>query len=160
MASNKKYLEAVETYSKQLEALAGQEVVVGIPASKNERHDDSDLTLAQIGAIHEYGAPEAGIERRSFLRVPLSMEAGNLFKQIEKDLKFSKINTSKALGRLGAGGQSVVLKAFKTQGEGTWKKLSKATERRRKKGKGSGSNKPLIDSGQLRRSITYEVRDI
>lgn len=164
MAKNEEYLAEVHNYAKQLESLSKQEVVVGIPASKNKNHvsDENNevITLAELGSIHEYGAPGAGIPQRSFLRVPLASNAKNLFKKIEKDLKFSKINTKVALGKLGANGQSVVLQAFKTQGDGKWSALKPSSISQRKKGKGSGSTKPLIDTGQLRQSITFEVRDV
>lgn len=159
MAKNEAYLKEVTKYHDQLKSLSKKEVVVGIPSSKNKSHSESTQTVAQIGATHEYGVPELRIPRRSFLRVPLTKKTKEIFKLIEKDLKVSKINITKALGRLGAKGQSVVLEAFKTQGGGSWRKLSKFTESRRKKGKGSGSNKPLIDTGQLRQSITFEVRE-
>ena len=161
MASNEKYLTEVNKFVKEMESLAGSEVVVGVPATANKVHVGADkeiISLASLGAIHEYGAPKANIPQRSFLRVPLTKNVDDLFKFIEKDLKFSKIDTSIALGRLGAKGQSVVLEAFNSQGDGTWSKLKAGTIRQRKKGKGSGSDKPLIDTGQLRQAITYEVR--
>lgn len=142
-----------------MEKLAGREVVVGIPADKNKKHDGTVTTVAELGAIHEYGAPEVGIPQRSFLRVPLASKSKELFASITKDLKFSKINTDTALGKLGARGQSVVLQAFNTQDSGKWPTLRPDTIRARKKGTGSGSDKPLIDTGQLRQSITFEVRD-
>lgn len=159
-SKNQKYLNQVAKYTKQLEELAGLEVVIGIPKSNNAIHKGSKFTVAQIGAVHEYGSPENGIPQRSFLRVPLSNNSNELFKQISKDLKFSKINSNTALGRLGSSGVSVVLEAFNSQGGGTWKELKPSTEARRKKGKGSGSNKPLIDTGQLRQKITFEVRGV
>ena len=161
MAKHKDYLKEVSKYTKELEKLAGSEVVVGIPESKNSKYeseDNTNITMAELGAIHEYGVPESGIPQRSFLRVPLQTNADKLLKTIDNDLKFSKTNTNQALGKLGAGGLSVVLEAFKSSGSGTWLKLSDKTKAKRKK-KGIGA-KPLIDTGQLRQSITFEVRDV
>jgi len=160
LANNEAYLKEIDKYTKELESLSGQEVVVGIPASKNKNHDGEVTTLAELGAIHEYGAPDVNIPQRSFLRAPLAANVNELFKTLSKDLKFSKIDTKTALGRLGAKGQSIVLKAFNTQNEGTWISLKPKTVSNRKKGKGSGSVKPLIDTGQLRQGITFEVRDL
>jgi phage gpG-like protein len=161
MATNEDYAKLVDEYAKDLEVLAGQEVVVGIPKAKNGQHQGEEvITLAELGAMHEYGAPKAGIPQRSFLRAPLSANTNKLLKTIEKDLKFSKTKPNVALGRLGAAGQSVVLEAFNTQNNGTWNKLKPATIRARRKGTGEGQDKPLIDTGQLRRSITFEVRDV
>lgn len=163
MPSNEVYLNNVSKYVKELEKLRDMEVVVGIPASSNKIHDNKEeqskvTTLAELGAIHEYGSPQNGIPQRSFLRVPLQMESKKLIEFIGKDLKFSKIDTSKALGRLGVKGVSIVLEAFSTQGNSTWDKLKPSTIANRKKGKGSGTDKPLIDTGQLRQGITSEVR--
>ncbi len=94
MAKNKAYLKEVSKYTKDLKLLAGMEVVVGIPASKNKLHQDPEsrtvTTLAELGAIHEFGAPKAKIDQRSFLRAPLGSNVNMLFKALEKDLKFSK----------------------------------------------------------------------
>ncbi len=159
MASNEAYLKEVSKFTLQMEKLAGQTVVVGIPSDKNKKHDGTVTTIAELGAIHEYGAPESGIPQRSFLRVPLAAKGKELIASISNDLKFSKIDTDKALGKLGARGQSVVLEAFNTQGIGKWAPLKPSTINARKKGTGGGSNKPLIDTGQLRHSITFEVRE-
>jgi phage gpG-like protein len=160
MAKNKEYLKIIDNYVKELKNLSNSEVVVGIPEKDNKVHqgDDNSVTVAEIGAIHEYGVPESGIPVRSFLRVPLIKNTKKIFNQIENDLKVSKIKPKKALGRLGANGRSVVLEAFNTQGGGTWKKLKPATIKARKKGRGTGTDKPLIDTEQLRKSITWEVR--
>lgn len=162
MPSNKQYLSDVTNYVRQLEDLSKKEVVVGIPASANKNHKSEDgeiIKLAELGAIHEYGSPKLRIPQRSFLRIPLQTNHDRLLKFISKELSFSEIDTNNALGKLGALGQSVVLEAFKTQGDGKWKPLSPLTELYRKKGNSSGSSKPLIDTGQLRQSITFEVRN-
>lgn len=158
MASNEAYLKEVSKYAEQLEKLSKQIVVVGIPANKNKNHDGTVTTVAELGAIHEFGVPEAGIPQRSFLKIPLTLKAKELFAFIDKDLKFSKIDTKKALGRLGAKGQSVVLEAFKSQGNGKWPQLRPDTLRNRKD-KGVSGVSILRDSGQLVQSITFEVRE-
>ena len=160
MSQNEKYAKEVDLYVRQLEALSGREVVVGIPASNNKNHVGKEtIAMAELGAIHEYGAPSVGIPQRSFLRVPLSANVNNIFKVVEQDLKFKDTDSNKALNKLGAKGQTIVLEPFKTQGDGAWQPLSRKTILRRKKGKGKGEDKPLIDTGQLRRSITWEVRN-
>lgn len=160
MAKPEDYLKEVSKYTKELETLAGSEVVVGIPASKNKEHSGDEgpvTTLAEVGAIQEFGVPQNGVPQRSFLRVPLQTNIDKLFKSLDTNLKFSQTNTNQALGKLGAKGVSIVLEAFNSSGSGTWLPLKPSTKSARKKG-GAGA-KPLIDSGQLRQSITFEVRD-
>ena len=155
MANPEEYLKLLSKYTKELEKLAGSEVVVGIPATKNKQYNGEDgqnITLAELGAIHEYGVPENGIPQRSFLRVPLQTNLDVLYKSLDKNLKFSKTNTNQALGKLGAKGVSIVLEAFKSSGNGTWSPLKPSTR------KGTGA-KPLIDTGQLRQSMTFKIRD-
>lgn len=162
MAKNKDFSKELSKYANQLKELSNSEVVVGIPQDKNKEHsstkNNGSSTVAEVGATHEYGVPQAGIAQRSFLRVPLSTNSDKIFKSLEKNLKFSKINTKKALGKLGAMGMSIVLEAFKTEGEGNWKSLSDSTREARKKG--GGGAKILSDTGQLKQSITFEVRSI
>lgn len=43
-----------------------KEVLIGIPMSTTER-PDGEITNAELGYIHEYGAPEANIPARPFL---------------------------------------------------------------------------------------------
>lgn len=40
----------------KLEQMKRMSIVVGVPASKNTMHDDADLNLATLAAIHEFGA--------------------------------------------------------------------------------------------------------
>jgi predicted transcriptional regulator len=107
----------------------------------------SALTNAQIGLAHEFGVITKHIPERSFLRVPL------LFHLKEKvDESASRINKAimagDALGAyalLGIAGEKVIQNAFATRGDDNWP-INEET------GRGS-----LIDSGQLRKSISSEV---
>lgn len=138
--------KAVADYQKTLEDLKKLEVVVGLPKGKSEG------TVIQYGAVHEFGAPEKNIPRRSFLRVPtLNAEntiikfAENQSKQLEKG-----VNTTLFMSKIGAFIQGIVLKSFR---ENDWQANSEATIKRK------GSSTPLIDKGQLIQSITWDVRN-
>jgi hypothetical protein len=54
--------------------------------------------------------------------------------------------------RLGAAGRAIIIQAFSTSGWGTWKANSPVTIILK------GSDKPLIDTGSLRRSIVWRVK--
>lgn len=154
MRDNKKFLEIVTRYEKALKSVQSKEVVVGIPASKNKSHKKSKgLTVAAIGFQHEFGVPERGIPQRSFLRDPLSRYSGEVIDQLRKKLSIKDMSPQKALQQAGVQGVAIVLEAFKTENNGQWKKLSQKTIDAKE------SAKPLIDTGQLRSSITYEVRN-
>jgi hypothetical protein len=54
--------------AKALNALGSKELVIGIPAEKNERSGDSPIGNAAIGYIHEFGSAAQNIPARPHLR--------------------------------------------------------------------------------------------
>lgn len=145
-----KRLKEVMKRSKQLNHL---QLVVGIPSDENSREESTSITNAELGAIHEFGAPEKNIPERSFMRSSASEEANNLG-------RLAKIQISECLR-----GETSAHDAFATVGvylqgkivdkitDGDFEPNTEATVKRKK------SSKPLIDTGQLRGAITYEVRE-
>lgn len=132
-------------------------VRVGILGNKAaQKHDDTELTNYELGAIHEYGSYSAGIPKRSFLLEPLSkMWGAGIIKSSEKFAELLAENRIYSFFRfLGFKGEEIVSDAFSTGGFGKWKPLKPETIKRRKKSK---DPKPLTDTGQLARSITSEV---
>jgi phage gpG-like protein len=122
--------------------------------AKPSKTDASTLTNAQIGTIHEFGSVSRGIPARSFLWMPLSL---HLMDEVNK--KASVINNHlnmadifKCYQLLGIIAENVVQEAFETGGFGHWQKLKAATIARK-----GGSEAILIDTAQLRKSITSRV---
>jgi hypothetical protein len=117
----------------------------------------SEQTNAEIGLVHEKGSLSRGIPRRSFLLFPLQHQAKGLM-GVRKFLWNNFMNGDQSLASLkkaytllGIAAENIIQKAFQTGGFGKWPKLSQATIDRKK------SSAILIDSGQLRRSITSRV---
>ncbi len=114
------------------------------------------LTNAQIGAIHEFGSVNHSIPERSILRMPiLSRLSDELKKTPLKDwedylIKFGLKGLLRAIGQSAVG---VIQDAFHTGGFGRWAKLKPATVKRK------GSTEILVETTQLRRSITFAVVD-
>ena len=148
-------------------------IKVGIMGTKASKlHQDSDLTNAQIGMIHEFGSNKRNIPQRSFLRQPL-MEHLPTYLSKKEEFKSKAIDEAIKEGTLfvlarkvGAVAEEVIQEAFATRGFGKWAKNSNITVNggwiRTSSGKafyvkGKGSDSPLIDTGQLRRSITSKV---
>lgn len=127
---------------------------VGILGDKNKR-DEPGLTNVEIGARHEFGVISENLPRRSFLMSPL----GTLRKdELLKGLTAIVNNNIGHEGRimvifkqLGLLGERIVRKAFDTGGYGTWKPLTAYTIAKK------GSSTILVDSAQLKRSITSKV---
>lgn len=163
--------------------------IIGSEAYK--QHPDTELTMAELGAIHEFGATinptdnlkgyfwhrwgihksnkPINIPARSFLRMPLLGKEGKreLNKAVNEQLSTDR-EFNKAVGEvdstlltdvanvLGLAALKRVQEAFETSGFGQWKAVSEFTMQNRK---GAADNPPLNDTGDLRESITFEVKE-
>ena len=113
--------------------------------------EDSGMTVAEIGSVHEFGAPDQGIPARSFI--------GDTIRKNMADIKaFSgKLYTKVVLGQmsietaLGLLGEKVQAEIITEMDAGIGPALDPRTVARK------GSSKQLIDSGQLKQSIRYKV---
>lgn len=129
---------------------------VGILGNKaSEIHNDTDKTNAEIGAIHELGLL-AHVPERSFLRMPLEEKLGQW---IEDNLDIYRNCLKKGDMKqwhqaVGFAAEKIINEAFETGGFGSWPPLSRTTIALRG---GLASAKILVDTGQLRASITSAV---
>lgn len=123
-------------------------VDVGILAGEG-KHEDSDLTVAQVGFFHEFGT--VLVPERSFIRSTINGKAKEIKKvaaaQYKKVLN-GKITNEQGLGILGAFTAGLIQETFTSN---NWVPNSEATQRIK------GSSTPLIDTGQLRQSISFKV---
>lgn len=137
----------VKALQKRLRQMK-KRVLVGVPAGKTEPDGTS---TAKIAAIHEFGAPERNIPERSFLRsgirenlpVLTELSKGLLPRVVE-----GVMGEEHALGILGTVAASKVQDKIVS---GPFTPNAPRTVARK------GSDKPLIDTGSLRQSITYVV---
>lgn len=126
--------------------------ILGDKASQN--HNRTPMTNAEVGAIHELGLI-ANIPQRSFLKMPLEEKLTSWIKE-NKDNYYkmlSKGNVKKWFVALGFGAEKIISDAFSTSGFGKWKQNSPYTIKLK------GSSMPLIDTGQLRNSITSKLEE-
>lgn len=163
--------------------LVGQEVLVGIPASEAER--DGSLSNAQLGYIHEYGSPSANIPARPFLEPGVSDQAPSIGNHLEKAARAAmKGDAGRVDAELGAAGMVAQAGARHRITSGEFEPLSPETIRRRRlnrktksirpeerkylqmiadgkspaEAQSEAGIRPLINTGQLRNSLTYVVR--
>ncbi|MDY6481710.1 hypothetical protein SKM54_04500 [Acinetobacter faecalis] len=139
-----------------IETLTSQEVLVGIP--HGEARSDSDMTNAQIGYIQETGSPSMNLPPRPFL-VPgvescQDQTAKHLTKAADAALKGNIAMVNRHLNTAGMIAQNTV-RAYFTSGH--FEPLSEVTKKMRLARGRKGIN-PLIDTGQLRRSVTYVIK--
>lgn len=141
-----------------IQDLAGKQVLVGIPATKAEREDGEPINNAQLGYIHEYGAPASNIPARPFLIPGVSHAQESINNHLQKAAKAAASgNEEKVDAELNATGLIAQAGARNEINNGTFEALSPVTIAARRK-RGRTGDKPLIDTGQLRNAITYVIR--
>lgn len=182
--------KALDEWMKALDRKISIKVgIIGNAAT--QKHPDSDLANAELGAVHEFGASievtpkmrrylasqgiylnkwtyNVVIPTRSFLRMPLMSSEGkkelfNIVKsQISNEFKATDLQKDTAnkilddtVHLLAKTAYLRVLQAFESGGYGNWAPISKFTSKRRK----NAGNPPLTDTGDLRRSISYEIKE-
>jgi hypothetical protein len=129
------------------------EVLVGYPTNSGQ-HEGGKITNATLAAIHDLGAPGAGIEARPFLRQSVLNRRNQYTTQLGNDLRRAyrgEITVDAAYGRLALAAEAGV-KLEITHPSPAFKALDAATSKRK------NSSVPLIDSGQLRSSAMGVVR--
>ena len=163
---------SIRINTKGLEKLKAQwasppVIKVGILSPEADRnHQNSDVTLATLGFLHEFGylsnvygkGALKEVPARSFIRMPLSRpRMAYLLKQFAKGFVKgkSKKETEERIGLYSIG---EIEGAFATGGFGLWKRLSSFTQARRRE-KGNDSNQVLVDTAELRESITWGEYD-
>lgn len=128
---------------------------VGIVGSGDKERQDASITNATLMMIAEFGSYSHNIPPRSAIRLPLTAAKPEFqrfvnskrFAQLMESLNFMQI--FKIFGFIG---ENAIQKAFDTSGFGQWE-ANKASTIARK-----GSSKPLIDSAQMRRGVSSEVK--
>jgi hypothetical protein len=139
--------------------LARAHVKVGVLASKrgSETHsgDAGHITLMELAAIHEFGSPAASIPERSFIRATFYVrrveELRRKCAQIAKAVVTQGMDAQRALGLLGAWAVAEV--------KNTITEIDIPPPLADSTVQAKGSSKPLVDTGQLKNSIQYEVVD-
>jgi phage gpG-like protein len=150
---------------------ARNEVATKISKSGKRSHvkvakTTAGVTNAEIGFVHEMGSKTRNIPRRSFLWLTFDRK-GPVLEAMLKDIMKGLFNPTTAgaaqttrdegkiregLKKIALQAENLVQMAFQTGGFGWWAPLQPGTI------KAKGSSKPLIDVGQLRRSISSRVR--
>lgn len=151
MADTELRLDGLEKLLKALKNSKPPKVKIGILGAKANR-SGSELTNADIGAMHEFGT--TSLPQRSFLRVPL---ADNLKKEMMGSGAFDKstlIEVIKSgsfipwLKKVAIMAEGIVADAFDSGGFGKWRPSNM---------KGKKNEQTLVETQQLRNSITSEI---
>lgn len=111
------------------------------------------LTNAEVGFIQENGSYVQRIPRRSFLKMPLTLKMPDYYARLGPALIQALKNGDirQVYVNLGIKGEQIVQEAFASRGFGQWAPNAPRTIAQK------GSSQPLIDTAQLRKSITSDV---
>lgn len=173
-------LDKVPAVIKALRDLVPKQVLVGIPESKTERQDDEGedgpMTNAMLGYIQEHGSPAQNIPARPFL-VPGIKDAQEAIEarlsnaanaamsgkrsKVEEQLNAAGIVAQNSVRRKINSGEFAPLALSTLQARARrGRKGAKAELESRAQGNEPNNDnaKPLIDTGQMRNSITYVIR--
>jgi hypothetical protein len=179
----KPVIDRMPQFMRNVKALTTSDVYVGIPMETTERSGDESgpLTNAQIGYIMENGAPEANIPPRPFLVPGVQSVRTQIRDRLATGARAAldgKLDTVRA--SLAGAGMVAASAVQKKITDGPFAPLADATLRNRasrlrntKRGFGAGVElerrahgelpgtewaKPLVDTGQLLRAVTWVIR--
>ncbi len=140
-----------------LKALAKKQVYVGVPEDSSNRNTD-EMTNAGLVYLHTNGSALQGIPARPIIE-PAIQEQQNKARIVKAlggagkaVLAQNSALATEELQRAGILGANAAKRWF-TDPQNGWAPNTPATAARK------GSERPLIDTAQLRRSITYLVAD-
>lgn len=137
----------------ELAKAGGSFVKVGYPEEKSKVHkgEGQPIEMAQLAAVHEFGSPSRNIPARPFMAQTFDKHVAEVNKRVSeiKDRIISgQVTAKQAWAQLGAWYKGMMQKEIRDGGFEPNK--LKTIERK-------GSDRPLIDTGQLRQSIDFEV---
>lgn len=144
--------------------------IVNVGIIGGEQQDG--ISLASIGAVQELGSVVNNIPRRSFIKEPLLAHLSEKIKRQKEKLKqylFIDKRLDEAYNLMGNTAVDIIIRSFRNKNDGKWVPNAPITinggwMKNKKTGKlikikGKDKDNPLIDTGRLRRSITYELID-
>lgn len=144
-------------YRALMRRLGASDMVVkaGVLGSKGggETEGDSDLTVAGVAFVHEFGSDDGRIPERSFIRRTCAVHEREIAKmQAELGVQVLQgtLTMERAHDLLGAfvAGE---IKKLVAEGEHIPPELAESTVKRK------GSTRPLVDHGQMVGAIGHEV---
>lgn len=132
---------------RALSGKAKKVVHVGFPEGGPDK--ENGISVAGVAAVHEFGG--GSVPERPFMRTGIRRGQPDQAKLNTANLKAvvrGDLTVPQALGQLGLMAATQVQREIV---EGDFAALQETTINRK------GSSKPLIDTGQMRQSVTYEI---
>ena len=144
----------LQSVQKSIKELKKIDVLVGIPQEETDRQEGS-VTNAELLYIHTNGSPTNNIPPRPVIEPAIQdskEEIGTLIKEaILKALEGETGGAMAGMEKAGLQGENAA-KGWFTNPKNNWAGNAESTIKQK------GSSRPLIDTAQLRNSITYVVK--
>lgn len=151
MAGYDKLTPEGKKFYAELEKLKQNEVFIGYQAghAKHTDEDGSTADMAEIAMFNELGTSTS--PPRPFLRMTVDENKDKINQFVETQTKriAQGASAEQCMKQMGAFGVSLVQEKI---GNGTFTPNAESTI------KAKGSDKPLIDTGQLRQSVHYVIK--
>jgi len=141
-----------------IQTLANSDVLVGIPQKESSRKGEK-INNAELLFIHTNGSPLRNIPARPVLQPAIENKATNSAIVVQLDNAIRSLlngDDSQYINSLNSAGmiaQNASRRWF-VNPENGWAPNAMSTI------KAKGSNKPLIDTGEMRKAIVYVVRGV
>lgn len=154
--------DAVAEVLKQVRELTHKEVLVGIPDAyagrKPDEGESQPISNAEIGYLMEFGSPAANIPARAHLVPGVEDALDPITKRLRAGAKAAIDGKPRAADQaMHAVGLTAQASVQRKITDGPFEPLSPKTLAKRR-ARGRTGEKPLIDTGQYRRAITYVIR--
>lgn len=140
--------ERLATALREMASKVAKPATLRVGFLENARYPDG-TPVAMVAAINEYGAPSRGQPPRPFFRRMIAKHVGEWPSAIGDLLKANEYDAAKALDLTGA---TIAGQLRQSITDLVDPPLAPSTIRRK------GFDKPLIDSGDMRRSVDHEVK--
>lgn len=144
-------LDFLSVLKKRMLAIGDVSIYVGIPEKTNSKRG-TNINQANLAAIHEFGVPGKNIPQRSFLTSAMMRNKRVCSLAMARQIKLIAIGKTSVKSGLGVVGFKVKGLVINQIENGTFVPLKPATIARKK------SSRPLIETGALKGSISYEVK--
>ena len=154
--STKSGFPKLEAFAVELDKLR---LVVGVTEDKNARTDSTTATNSVIGYSMEFGLPDKNVPARPHLVLGIQDAQPDVIHQLGVGAVAVAFQDMSAVREtLDSAGDACVKAIVARIDAGQFEPLAASTVKARL-AKGNESVKPLVDTGQYRSSISYEVRE-
>ena len=153
-----KTFDRLAEVTRALSKLAQTSVLVGIPEGKGGRESGEAMNNATLAYIHENGSDRAHIPARKFMEPGVEKAKEAVTKHLKEASKAAWGGDISGMTRSSnKAGQEAAnsIRGMFDPSNNKWEPVKKATQR----AKGEDKTTTLVDTGQLRKSITCVVEE-